>query len=63
MGFTIRQHAPQHSLYTEASVDHNIGRRITMLIPELNESRECTIRDAEVVLDGKAIDITFEICD
>lgn len=62
MRFTIRQVAPQNSLYSEDSIAHNVGRFVTMQIPELGESKQCIIRDAEVVLDGKAIDITFEIC-
>lgn len=63
MSFTIRQHAPEHKRYTEDSIARNVGRHVTMQIPELGESRQCVIKDAEVVLDGKAIDITFEWCD
>jgi len=61
MTFTIRQQAPQHTRYDEKSVEKNVGRQMTLRIPELNESRVCVIKAAEVVDDGRAIDITFVI--
>lgn len=63
MRFTARQHAPGDSRFQPRAFDRNIGKVVPMLLEGMPGNAWARVAAVEVVDDGRAVLITYEVVD